>query len=245
MKNIETYAENYMNDYQFEVEMVRYRRDFVLTQLHNLSPQSVLEIGCGAELQAKKYYSEGGRWENWQIVEPSDVFIKSAQKTNLPNLEIIKGFFEDINSELIKEPDLIICSGLLHEVPNADKLIKAIVACMGPDSILHVNVPNALSFHRRLAVAMGIIKETKELSARNISLQQTRVYDISTLKLHLESFELTTIKNGGYFLKPFTHNQMEQITKIFGKEILEGLNILGQQEPHLASEIYIELKRKF
>ena len=101
-----------MNDYQFEVEMVRYRRDFVLTQLHNLSPQSVLEIGCGAELQAKKYYSEGGRWENWQIVEPSDVFIKGAQKTNLPNLEIIKGFFEDINSELIKEPDLIICSGL-------------------------------------------------------------------------------------------------------------------------------------
>ena len=29
------------------------------------------------------------------------------------------------------------------------------------------------------------------------------------------------------------------------QEILEGLNILGQQEPHLASEIYIELKRKF
>ncbi len=45
----------------------------------------------------------------------------------------------------------IICSGLLHEVEEPDKMIRDIFRLCGRETIVHINVPNANSIHRLVA----------------------------------------------------------------------------------------------
>jgi hypothetical protein len=47
------------------------------------------------------------------------------------------------------------------------------------------------------------------------------------------------VTEGGYFIKPFSHQQMESIEELITPRLLEGLWKLGQELPDIASEIYI------
>ena len=64
-------------------------------------------------------------------------------------------------------PDLVICSGVLHEVPNPAEILTAIAMLLGTNAMVHINVPNAQSMHRRLAKAMGLIPDTRQITERN------------------------------------------------------------------------------
>lgn len=242
------YQTAYMADYGFESIMVRYRRRCQLNLLTTLKPKIVVEIGCGLELLYEKWFAAGGYADYWLIVEPAEQFVKIARESNLPNLHVIQGFFEnalqDIKKSLSEPPDLVICSSLLHEVPSASALLQAILEILGDRSLLHLNVPNAGSMHRRLAVVMGLIPDKTTLTKRNINLLQHRVYDLQTLKAELEVVGLEVTREGGYFIKPFTHAQMEKIIPILDESILDGLYQLGIEIPDMASEIFIEARRR-
>ena len=47
---------------------------------------------------------------------------------------------------------------------------------------------------------------------------------------------------GSYFVKPFTHKQMENLLKegIINEKIIDGLNGMTKYMPNLGSEIYID-----
>ena len=147
------YQTAYLADYGFESVMVHYRQQLLLERLDKLRPKIVVEIGCGSELLYTAWLQRGGSATCWIIVEPAEQFAEIARKSNLPNLHVIQGFFEqavpEVMKNLPKQPDLVICSGLLHEVPSATELLQAIHSVMGLDTILHANVPNSDSFHRR------------------------------------------------------------------------------------------------
>lgn len=143
-------------------------------------------------------------------------------------------------SYCLPPPQLIICSSVLHEVPDVPRLLSAIASVMGEHTHLHVNVPNAASFHRRLAKSMGLIQELKAMSDRNQQLLQHRVYDREALEQDLHKAGLTITGSGGYLVKPFTHHQMETITPALGDAVLDGLYELGKENPEWASEIFAE-----
>ena len=241
-RNILKYTSGYLSDYSFEKEMVHYRSKLVLDRLQYHSPQNILELGCGYELQSKAFKEQGGNWESWTIVEPSNKFAEIARDSGLKKLHIIEDFFENTTS-LLKQnsaPDLIICSGLLHEVCDANIFIKKLASIMDANTILHVNVPNAKSFHRRLAVCMGISNKPESQSQRNLLLQQPRVYELQTLSNDLEEIGLKVIESGGFFIKPFTHEQMSSLDQVLNRKVLDGLDKLGRQHPDWASEIFLE-----
>lgn len=242
-KRIGSYTEEYIKDYGFEAEMVRYRGMLVQERLREIVPRSVIELGCGSDLQARKYFDQGGRWDHWVIVEPSSVFAEHARQEGLPNLDVIEAFFEDVTMGLPSSPDLILCSGLLHEVPDSDRLWATIAAQMGTETRVHVNVPNARSLHRQLAQAMGLIEDLKTLSPRNSILQQPRVYDQESLAEQAAAHELQVVLSGGHLVKPFTHGQMEPLVEALGRDVMDGLYTLGKSNPDIASEIYIEVVR--
>lgn len=241
------YQSAYMADYGFESVMVHYRRELLLERLDKLRPGVVVEIGCGSELLYDTWLQRGGSAECWIIVEPSEQFYEIAANSNLPNLHAIRGYFErsvlKVKEYLPKQPDMVICSSLLHEVPSAPDLLAAIQKILGNFSLLHLNVPNSESLHRRLAKAMGFIADTKSISDRNSRLLQHRVYDMQSLKADLEASGLSVIEEGGCFVKPFTHSQMEKIAPVLGEHILRGLYLLGKEMPELASEIFVEARR--
>ena len=134
----------------------------------------------------------------------------------------------------------VICAELLQEVPSSTTLLRQIAVAMGSNSVLHINVANAASFHRRLALAMGLITNLADFSARNTMLDQRRVYDADLLKSELEQAGLKVSETGGILLKPLTHRQLEAASDVFTRDVLEGLNALGCQYPSWASEIWAE-----
>ncbi|MCQ0091075.1 bifunctional 2-polyprenyl-6-hydroxyphenol methylase/3-demethylubiquinol 3-O-methyltransferase UbiG [Roseovarius sp. M141] len=241
-KSITSYTTEYLDDFGFEAEMVRYRRQLVLERLAHHSPQTVIELGCGADLQAKGYWDAGGRWSDWTIIEPSQFFSDHARASPLPGLRVIQGFFENVTEQVPNAADLMLCSGLLHEVPDSDQLISAMRQRMGPETVLHINVPNAQSIHRQLAQAMGLIDDVKAISPRNASLQQPRVYDLPDLVAQLEDHGLSVTATGGHLVKPFTHQQMEPLVSDLGREVMNGLYELGKRLPNLASEVFVEAR---
>ena len=240
---IEDYETAYIADFGFEAEMVHYRQRLVCDFLFGTTPKTVLEIGCGDDLLAKRYADAGGTWARWTIVEPAEAFSKAALASGLPGLDVRTGFFEDVAGTLGAPVDAVICSGLLHEVPDAEKLCRAIAGVMGRDTVLHVNVPNATSMHRRLAQAMGLIEDLKTLSARNQTLRQPRVFDCDSLRELLVGCGLRITGEGGHLVKPFTHQQMADCAGPLGRIVLDGLYELGKREPSWASEIWAESKR--
>jgi len=222
---------------------VRYRRQLVLERLCHYQPETIVEVGCGTDLQAVGYWNAGGRWEEWAIVEPSQEFSDHARASSLTGLNVFfQGFFEDVADQVPAKADVLLCSGLLHEVPDAERLICSMRQTMGPETILHVNVPNACSMHRQLAQAMGLIDNLKSLSIRNASLQQPRVYDLPSLIFQIEKNGLVVVETGGHFVKPFTHQQMEPLVNGLGRGVLDGLYELGKRRPDLASEIFVEAR---
>jgi SAM-dependent methyltransferase len=247
-RNIERYTEDYLTDYGFEGVMVGYRRRVVLDQLAAARPSVVLEIGCGSELQYEQYLQIAGPVERWVAVEPSPAFSEIARKAALPGMEVVEGFLEQVvaagalASVLPRAPDMVLCSGVLQEVPSSLEMLRAIRATMDERSLLHVNVANAASLHRRLAVAMGLIPTLDTMSERNIILQQHRVYDMAMLRGELEQTGFSVVQTGGYLVKPFTHRQMEAVGPVLGDAVLDGLFELGRREPDLACEIFANVR---
>lgn len=244
-KRIADHESAYTEKYGFEAVMVDYRRRMILDRLDRHRSNVVVEIGCGSELLYKHRLAvKGVPADFWLIVEPSEHFAANAHESSLPNLHVIQAFFENtveqVQSLLPRAPDLVICSSLLHEVPSPVELVTAVRSVMGAQTRLHVNVPNSDSMHRHLALAMGLIANTQTLSERNLNLMQARVYDLAALKLELASAGLRILSDGGYFIKPFTHEQMQRIQPELGNEVMHGLFELGKHFPALASEIWVE-----
>lgn len=248
-RDIRAYEAAYASTYDFESVLVKYRREAVLASLRARKPRRVVEIGCGLEPLLPHYLADGGTpIESWIVVEPADTFVQAARAVAAghPGMHVVQGFFEDAASGVVDEygpADMVVCSGLLHEVPDAGSLLRSIRGTMAGDALLHVNVPNASSLHRRLAKAMGLIGELEQMSERGTLMQHRRVYGLSSLQSDLRDAGLRPSESGGIFLKPLTHAQMTQVVDALDIDVLPGLAILGRELPELAAEIYVEAMR--
>lgn len=247
-RRIAKYEKRYLADYGFESVMVAARQRLVLELLGRIRPRIVLEIGCGIDMLAAQVAKAGLPLEQWVIVEPARRFFNAARSLRMgrTRLDVVHGFLEEstdaIRARCARAPDFIICSGLLNEIRRPDGILRSARSLLGKKGMVHVNVPNAYSLHRRLAKAMGIVRTEKQLTARNRELAQYRVFDMGGLIKLAERTGFRVVEQGGYFLKPFTHAQMEALSGILSRKMLDGLWQLGREAPELASEIYVNLK---
>ena len=247
-QRIQHYQRVYREEYGFESVLVAARQELLLDLLARHAPAVVVEVGCGADPLCERVKSAGLQVDRWIIVEPADEFIEIARSAAhaASNLFVVSGFIEDVVGEVMalcpNPPDLVICSGLLHEVPDVGKVLMAVHDLLQGGGLLHASVPNALSMHRRLARIMGLIADEKELSERNKALAQFRVFDPNSLSESVVSSGFTIEEQGGHFLKPFTHAQMQAIRPILTPGILDGLFRLGRELPELASEIFVNAR---
>jgi len=243
LSSYDQYATSYSADYDYESVMVHYRRQLVLERVRWHSAKRVLEVGCGLE---PLFVHDQEATEYW-VLEPSSQFFENAQAkaSQHPSARVLKGNLEDNYSQLEGlDFDMVLLSGLLHEVSEPDRLLGAARRLCRSNTMLHVNVPSALSFHRRLGQAAGFLSNLEEISERAVQLQQKRSYSPAALRAAIEESGFRVCQEGGYFFKPFTHKQM---SRWMGEEksrdrIEQGLFELGKQFPDLASEIYCEAK---
>ena len=196
---------------------------------------------------------------SYTVVEPSPLFCKKCYDdincigNKSVNYRVINDCFgSDLLDEFDCKYDFIVISGLLHEIPDPVDIISAAMNLLEDSGVLHINVPNANSIHRLIAMHAGLIKDVHELSSANFKLQQQKVYDIELLKSDIDqaaklcNFRIEFISEGGILMKPFTHRQMEQILEmgIIDKTVMQGLKRMADAFPELASEIFVNIKKR-
>lgn len=248
MRDIEKYTQAYMAD-DFEPTMVEIRRRMLLEQIKQLSPRTILEVGCGLSPLVEHINID---FDQMVVVEPSKEFCDVAsffrKGRNWENKVIIQqGFLEEV-VDLVKEHninfDLIIVSSLLHEVESPQTLLKAVRKLCSDKTIVHVNVPNAKSLHRLIAMESSMIGDIHDLSKQSIKFQQHRTYDMHTLTEELNKAGFSVISSGSYFIKPFTHAQMKKCldAQIIDENVITGLEKISKYLPEYGAEIYANAK---
>jgi hypothetical protein len=164
-------------------------------------------------------------------------------------VHIVRGFLEEVAEEIrstVNALDFIVVSSLLHEVPDPHRLLGALRSLSGPQTVLHVNVPNVRSFHRLLALEMRLIKNLFEQSETERRFQRHTRFDQQQLRALCESVGFEVLRESTYFIKPFTHRQMERLIDegIVDANVVDGLVRMAKYAPDLGAEIAVELRLK-
>lgn len=246
-RDIQKYGADY-NVPGFEVYQVQYRRKKVLEIIQRFSSGSILEIGCGME--PLFCHLDEAEYDLFTTIEPCDVFYcKALQLAKMnPKVTCIHGFFDAESARHFqdekKQFDMIICSGLLHELGDPDGMLKCIAQVCTEETVVHINVPNARSFHRIWAKYAGLIRDEHQMSERNVTLQQATVFDLSSLKELVMANGFEILDSGSFFMKPFSHAQMYQLVTsgMLNRELLDGLDKMTEVFPEFGSEIYVNCK---
>ncbi len=244
MRDINAYTEVYcVSDFE-QLYQVYYRRKKILELFNGKKYDKILEIGCG--MQSIGPFLDF--FKEFTVVEPGSKFIEKAKKDLAGREEprFFQGLLEE-KLDVLKNYryDLIIVSSLIHEVEKPAELLLAIKSLCSENTTVHINAPNEYSMHRILAYESGIIKKIDSMSERNTQLQQSYVYNLRTLEQEIRnSGDVTIIDRGSYFVKPFSHVQMEKCLEygIFNEQTLEGFYNMIKYMPDLGSEIYMNYR---
>ncbi len=247
MTNLERYRKRYAAQYEnqsFETILVGVRRRHVLRWLERYRAQRVLEVGCGLE----PLFAHCENFSAWWVVEPINEFAEGARGLAAGDgrVGVLEGTVEEQSGALAAESfDFVVVSSLLHEVPDPMRLLKTVRGFCAPDTVVHLNVPNALSFHRLLAVEMGLIADVSEPSERDRAFGHPAHFDRAQLTRLLEDAGFGVLESGTFFVKPFTHDQMDAIlrTGAFPESLVEGLDRMTRHVPQHGCELYANARK--
>jgi len=246
MRNLSKYEQDYCQQ-PFDQTHLKFRKIKLLEQIKKYQHRRILEISCGMH----PFFEDSTDFEELFIVEPSKVFLNNAKGLLASNPELnskvvlINDYFENVIDKLqAYKLDFIILSNVLQEIENVSTFLKGLHEICKEDTILHIVVPNAKSFHRILAYKMGMIDSIYQLSDRNILLQQQTVFDLESLSTILVKNGFNIIEKGSSFIKPFSHQQMQDMLehKIIDEKTLTGFYKITEYMPELGSEIFVDCK---
>lgn len=241
MRNLSDYIQNF-DELPFEYLQSGFRKKNFCEFINEFPiMESVLEVGCGESsiFEYKKFSKQ-------TIIEPIQEFIDRLKlRTNCEAISIECCRLEEFTTN--NKYNLIVASCLLHEVDEQNLFLKKLTDFMSNDGYLYIDVPNAHSLHRHLAVETGHLENVYERSTTQNTMQQlNKTFDRKTLKSFVEENGLTVVSCGGYFLKPFHHEKMQQLVDLNHLTVheLDAFYQLGKRFQDLASEIFVMCQRK-
>lgn len=237
MRDIEKYEAEYLLP-NFEDYQQKYRKKKILEIIQKYPHRKMLEIGVGDDP-----FFQYVDFETYTFFEPGDQFFQHAKEkiSDCGLTDKVHGIHEPFHMIRGGGTDFILCASLLHEVEHPIELLQDIRESMTSSTVVHIDVPNANSFHRVLALKMNLIQDVHDFSNQNIRYQQNSVFDMGSLKQLAAEAGLKVIESGGYFIKPFTHAQMYQMMKsgIIDEKTLDGLYSMAPLMEEYSSEIYV------
>lgn len=241
-RDIGDYEKTY-SKHKFEKEMIHYRMKNILEMLDKYRSKKIMEIGCGIDSVFNHYKN----FEKFVVVEPSQAFISKAKRDakNAHNIVLVNDFFENV-ADCFKDEDFdfIIFSNLLHEVPDPCDFLLQIKKLLSKSTVLYINVTNSESFHKLWAYESGLIKSINEPSESFKKLQQTSIFNMSSLIKMVNDAGFCVVEKGSYFIKPFNHEKMFLLMRdgLISEELLDGLYRMAKYFPKNGAEIYLTCK---
>jgi SAM-dependent methyltransferase len=245
MTDIDLYTREYLRHYDegsFELHAIAVRRTRVLNSVRKYPHDCMLEVGCGVE----PFFPLVDDYKAYTIVEPSAEFVRRARRCaeGKPNVQVFEGCLEDLAASLHSPAtfDFVILSSLLHEVPDPSALLQAVRRLSTPATTIHINVPNVYSFHRLLALELGLIPSLFEPSTTEIRFQRHTRFDRESLIKIVEEHGFRVLHFETYLIKPFTHDQMEALLRhgVIDLKTVAALDAMTKYLPHMGSEMFVE-----
>ncbi len=235
MRNLEKYLNDF-DELPFESTQSSYRKENFCEVIEKFkSIKKVLEVGCGTSSIFEHY-----KFEDQTLVEPIEEFIiRLHQRSPSNDIATLCCTVEEIDT--LDRYDLIVASCILHEVSDQGAFISQIKNLLTDDGYLFLDVPNAYSLHRQLAVETGYLQNIHGQSTTQSKMQQdNEVFNKVSLHRFLEQNGFNIIEYGGYFVKPFHHAKMDELVTNgqLTKKELDAFYQIGKNNDHLASEIY-------
>ena len=238
-RDLQDYGEQY-RQLPFEPLQAAYRRRRVLAQVAAAAPARLLEVGVG---ELPLFVDLSG--PEIVVVEPTAAFAANARRLagDRSDVTVVEALLEEAPAAALGGAfDMVVVSGLLHEVPDPRRLLDSVRRVCGPRTVVHVNVPHARSLHRLLAVAMGLIDDPAARSDTQELLQQRHAYDAAGLDQELAASGFRVVSRGSILVKPFTHAQMQALVDdgFLTPQLLDGLDRLTEALPDLGSELWVD-----
>ncbi len=203
--------------------------------LEHARGESVLEMGLGFGLVTEALCD---KFTHVVAVDGSQKMIRRVKKSlgRNNNLTLVHSLFEYYSPD--GPFDAIVMFNVLEHLVDPVAILTRAKSWLTPQGKIHILVPNAFSFHRRLGRAMGLIKNETDITDVDRKWGHHRVYTFDTLRRDINTAGLVTEQLKGMFIKPLSTQQMSN----WPSNILDGLYQLGKELPELCSEIYAEVK---
>ena len=240
MRNMGRYLEEF-DKLKFEDIQSFYRKKKFFEIIDPLQDiKSVIEIGCG-----ESSVFEFKQWKRNVLVEPEFEFInRLSGRTNIDNIYISNSFLENFKGN--DTFDLVVVSCLLHEIPNKNNFMKAVWGIMNEGGLLYIDVPNALSIHRYLAVSSKHLDNLFSTTETSKKMQQAdTVFFPQGFSDFLTTRGFIIVDIGTNFVKFFHHARMADIlaTGNLGKKELDAFYDMQKDFPENGSEIWCLAKK--
>jgi SAM-dependent methyltransferase len=237
------YEAHYGTGFSLERVLIEARRRIILAAMARHGSRSILEIGCGLE----PLFTFVDDFDAFTVVEPSHRFVEHARQLAAADkrVTIVEGFVEEVGPHLAGASfDLVVVSSLLHEVPKPDALLTRIRTLCGPSTVVHLNVPNVRSFHRLLALEMGMIESVFSRSQTEARFDRHTRFDMESLRVMLEAHDFEILDSGTYFIKPFTNEQIEAAVdrSAIDSTVVHALERMVKYLPEMGAEMYVEAR---
>jgi acetyltransferase-like isoleucine patch superfamily enzyme/ubiquinone/menaquinone biosynthesis C-methylase UbiE len=234
--------DNYEVEYtnlQFEKVLHDYRYQKIVEVIEAHPHSRILEIGSGPTALFKQIKD----FDKMTVVEPRDIFFKEVQSLGAQDNRItfVHDYFENVVDTLKQESfDIVIVGGFLHEIDDTDKILQAIKKVCAPHTVVHSYVPNARSFHRLLALEMGLINSLYQMSDNDILFNRRIIFDQKSYNQLFEINGFEALESGSYFIKPFSHKQMHELISknIIQPSVMDGLSKMISHLPDLGAELF-------
>lgn len=223
----------------FEDRLREFRMEYIVNYINSIKSDKILEIGSG-RWPLCDYFDD---YKVLDIVEPGEHFYENTKCKieNNPRLSITNRLIEDVYSTLKNDYDIILIGGFLHEIENPEEVLSVVKKIASPETIIITFVPNADSFHRLLAFESGIIKSKYEFSENDSLFGRRNIFNKASIASLFVNCGFSILSADTYFIKPFTHNQMEQLLNIsfLNRQLLLGFSKMIQYMPDMGAEIFL------
>ena len=241
--DLQNYGVNYLKElrkkgFSAELNDINIKIKTITKLVKQFKFKDILEIGCAVNPMFS-YFD----FNSYTIVEPNGVFVEQITKDLPANVLVIQNFIE--NTSFKKKFDFIIMSGVLHEVSNPDEILQTLHKFSHKDTLIHLNLPNAYSFHRLLAYESGIIKSIFQSSKLDKTLKRHQ-FDKKKLLNLLRKNNFRIISTGTFLTKILTNSQLEFLInqKTASKKILKGLEKINKYIPEFGCYLFVNVKVK-
>lgn len=163
----------------------------------------ILHMGWGTGIVQKEMHERG--YYRMSLVEGAYSLANDAADSGLMQVVHHNLFEEFGDGGWEYDYDVVIAGHVLEHLEDPCVVLRRVETWLRPGGKIIAIVPNAESFHRRIAVMMGLISDVGDLSARDAEVGHIQSYDVARLHDDLDDAGFNPIHTFGYQFKPL-HN---------------------------------------